>query len=198
MQIEFGEQVVVAQSNQERHPWGVWQFPGIARLADDMLEATFSRTVDSASLDSAKKRYAPVAYVSKDNGRTWKQNENACGGRNACTLRNGTVIRLKKPPEMDAPSRPEPAVTQAWSPMAQTASSSPMTSLTTQTLMENHEKPSLSNALRLRPMIDRWHDRPTKWKKAVLRDRAKITSHFERRCIPLGCVAKTRNIGNIP
>jgi hypothetical protein len=32
----------------------------------------------------------------------------------------------------------------------------------------------------------------------LLRARAKITSHFGRRCIPPGCVAKTRNIGNIP
>ena len=28
--------------------------------------------------------------------------------------------------------------------------------------------------------------------------RAKITSHFKRRCIPLGCVAKVQNILDIP
>jgi len=103
IQVESEKPVVVAQSDQERHPWGVWQFPSITRLADNLLEVTFSRTVDSASLDSAKKRHAPVAYVSEDGGRTWKDNKKTHGGRNACTLRNGDMIRLQKPPEMDIP-----------------------------------------------------------------------------------------------
>lgn len=103
MQIEFGKRTVVAQSDQDRHPWGVWQFPCITRLGVDGLEVTFSRTVDSASLDSAKKRHEPVAYVSNDNGRTWVQSDNAQGGRNTCTLRNRDMIRLQKPPEMDIP-----------------------------------------------------------------------------------------------
>ncbi|MEA3415960.1 MAG: hypothetical protein U9R02_07355 [Thermodesulfobacteriota bacterium] len=31
-----------------------------------------------------------------------------------------------------------------------------------------------------------------------LRARSKITSHFKRRCIPPGCVAKARNMPDIP
>jgi len=32
----------------------------------------------------------------------------------------------------------------------------------------------------------------------VLRARVKITSHFKHRCIPPGCVAKARNMPDIP
>ena len=70
MAIDMKKEIVVAQTSEEKHPWGIWQFPSITRLADDLLEVTFSRTVDSASLDSAKKRHAPAAYRSSDNGVT--------------------------------------------------------------------------------------------------------------------------------
>jgi len=101
MKIDMTQEIVVAQALEQTHPWGVWQFPAITRLADDLLEVTFSRTVDDASLDSAGKRYPPVASVSTDNGRTWTQSERAYGSRNACALSNGNVIRLEGPPEMD-------------------------------------------------------------------------------------------------
>ena len=103
MHIELADEIVVAQTTEEQHPWGVWQFPSITRLAEDLLEVAFSRTVDSASLDSAKKRHAPVAYQSTNNGRTWQPREQADGGRDACTLRNGDIVRLRGPQEMDIP-----------------------------------------------------------------------------------------------
>ncbi|MCF7853326.1 MAG: glycoside hydrolase [Candidatus Pacebacteria bacterium] len=103
MTIDMNTEIVVAQTTEEQHPWGVWQFPSITRLADNLLEVTFSRTVDSASLDSARKRHAPVAYRSVDNGATWQEADKAFGGRNTCTLRNGDMIRLEKPPEKDVP-----------------------------------------------------------------------------------------------
>jgi len=101
MTIDMNRAIVVAQASEEQHPWGVWQFPSITRLGDNLLEAAFSRTMDSASLDSAKKRHAPVAYSSTDNGVTWREAARAHGERNTCTLRNGDVIRLEKTPEKD-------------------------------------------------------------------------------------------------
>lgn len=103
MKIDLADETVVAQTVEQEHPWGVWQFPCITRLADERLEVTFSRTVDSASLDSAKKRYPPVAYISPDNGEMWREADRAHGARNACRLRNGDLIRLKGPPEVDLP-----------------------------------------------------------------------------------------------
>jgi hypothetical protein len=101
--IDIHKEIVVAQTTAKQHPWGVWQFPSITRLGDTLPEVTFSRTVDSASLDSAKKRHAPVAYKSADNGVTWREAARAHGGRNTCTLRNGDMIRLEKTPEQDVP-----------------------------------------------------------------------------------------------
>jgi len=103
MAIDMKKEIVVAQTSEENHPWGIWQFPSITRLADDLLEVTFSRTVDSASLDSAKKRHAPAAYRSSDNGVTWGEADKACGSRDICTLRNGDMIRLEKTPAKDIP-----------------------------------------------------------------------------------------------
>jgi len=108
MHIQFEEPVVVAQTDQEHHPWGVWQFPTIRRLEKRVLEVTFSRTVDNASLDSAKKRYLPVAFTSSDNAQTWQEAEKACSARSACTLRNGDIIYLEGPAEVDIPKKELP------------------------------------------------------------------------------------------
>lgn len=108
MHIESDKPTVVAQTDKERHPWGVWQFPGITRLDKHLLEVTFSRTVDSASLDSAKKRYAPVAFTSADNGQTWLEAKQAFGASSACTLRNGDIICLEGPEEVDLPRKELP------------------------------------------------------------------------------------------
>jgi len=101
MQIAYGEPTIVAQSATDKHPWGVWQFPSIVRLEDDLLEVTFSRTVDSASLDSASKRHPAAAFTSGDHGQTWQEAPEASGSRNACRLQDGDVIRLETSPEAD-------------------------------------------------------------------------------------------------
>ncbi|HPU00259.1 MAG TPA: hypothetical protein PLU39_20520, partial [Armatimonadota bacterium] len=55
--VTLGPEVVVAQSEEEKHPWGVWQFPSITRLDSGRLRVSFSQTVDSAALDSVRKHF---------------------------------------------------------------------------------------------------------------------------------------------
>jgi hypothetical protein len=101
--IESRAAVVVAQSDQEQHPWGVWQFPTIRRLADNDLEVTFSRTVDDASLDSADKRYPDAPFISADGGQTWQETDEPLSARCCCRLQDGTTLRLNSPAEADIP-----------------------------------------------------------------------------------------------
>lgn len=101
MHIEYAKPTTVAQTDEHRHPWGVWQFPDIKRLGKGLLEVTFSRTVDNASLDSAKKRYPPVAFISSDGGQTWREAKEALGSPTFCQLHQGGAIWLEKPPEVD-------------------------------------------------------------------------------------------------
>lgn len=103
MHIEYGKPTIVAQTDMNTHPWGVWQFPIIRRLEKSVLEVTFSSTVDSVSRNSAKKRYPPLAFISSDNGQTWKQAKKALSTRNSCRLRDGVMIHLETPAEQDMP-----------------------------------------------------------------------------------------------
>ena len=70
-------------------------------LDKGVLEVTFSRTVDDASLDSAGKRHPSMAFVSSDNGQTWQEAKKALSSRNSCRLQNGGMIHLEKPTEVD-------------------------------------------------------------------------------------------------
>ena len=112
LDVELGEPVVVAQAEAARHPWGVWQFPTITRLAPDLLEVSFSQSVDSASLDSAKKFNQPGVRVSSDDGKTWRGSEKRYGSRGACLLQNGDLITVAGPPSVDVPKAdlPDPSV----------------------------------------------------------------------------------------
>jgi hypothetical protein len=101
MQVQAGEPIVVAQTDKARHPWGVWQFPAIRQVKKGVLEVTFSRTVDNASLDTAKKRHPPVAFISSDNGQTWQEAKKSLSSRNFCRLQDGGTIGLEMPAEMD-------------------------------------------------------------------------------------------------
>lgn len=107
--VQLDDPVVVAQATEAGHRWGVWQFPTITRLADNLLEVSFSRSIDSASLDSAKKFHQPGVRVSSDNGRVWQPANQKYGSRNACLLRNGDLIRVAGPPSVDVPKTDLPA-----------------------------------------------------------------------------------------
>lgn len=100
--VTLGPEVVVARSNEEKHPWGVWQFPSIGRLSDGRLRVSFSQTVDSAALDTVRKHNPPGRYDSADGGRTW-QPASGGGASGGCRLANGTEIRLQAPPARDIP-----------------------------------------------------------------------------------------------
>jgi hypothetical protein len=108
--VTLGPKVVVAQSEEEKHPWGGWQFPSITRLDSGRLRVSFSQTLDSASLNTVRKHYPPGRYDSDEGGRTW-QPARAGGSDGGCRLANGTAIRLQSPPAQDIPrvQLPSPA-----------------------------------------------------------------------------------------
>ncbi len=114
MRVECGDPVVVAQSRQERHPWGEWQFPAILRPSAEEWEVVFSRTVDDASLGSASLINPQGAFRSADDGRTWREVTPEAvdwnSSRTFCRLRNGDLIRLEVPRPQDLPrsTLPEP------------------------------------------------------------------------------------------
>ena len=103
MSVQLNEPVIVAQSEEAKHPWGVWQFPGITRIRPGLLAVMFSRTIDSGALD-AEKHQPAGRRISSDGGKTWKLPKTPLrffGSRNSCTLSNGDVVCLQAPPAAD-------------------------------------------------------------------------------------------------
>ena len=103
MKVGLAEEIVVAQTDQPEHPWGVWQFPTIVRIGPDVLGVSFSRTIDSGSRDTAKKINRPGSVVSRDGGKTWEaaDEKERLAERGLCRLSNGDCIYLERPPPED-------------------------------------------------------------------------------------------------
>jgi len=111
MKIEIGKEVVVAQTDEPKHPWGVWQFPAIARQEPEVLSLSFSRTIDSGTRDTVKKINVPGSAISVDNGKSWRAAEPAehLGERSMCLRSNGDCVHLDRPPPQDVPKDQLPA-----------------------------------------------------------------------------------------
>jgi len=115
MKITLGPPVVVAQAQKPGLPWGVWQFPMIARTGKKEMAVFFSRSIDD-SRAAAEQFVPPGCCVSRDGGRSWRPAPSPLGGgafgyKPVCELRNGDRLCLLAPPSQDIPSKqlPPPA-----------------------------------------------------------------------------------------
>jgi len=106
LNVTLGREVLVAQTNRARLPWGVWQFPNVFHLGPKALGVAYQRFVDNAALDSAAKHRTPGLCVSNDAGATWRPAANPLdrhGGRGMCRLADGDLLYLAGPGSRNVP-----------------------------------------------------------------------------------------------
>lgn len=108
VQVTLGPPVVVAQAEEAKLPWGIWQFATLSEPEPGTILLAFNMNEDRPHASVAELKL-PGRFVSVDGGKSWQPTEREEGFTSLysptelCHRRNGEVLYLAGVPEREIP-----------------------------------------------------------------------------------------------